>query len=192
MASSDAQIFEAALVDPMRFAAIFDRHIDPVRRYVVRRVGTSRSDDVVSEVFRIAFERRHAYDLGAESALPWLFGIAANVVRRDHRSQARGIAALERLGRRASVSIDPLLDAAERIDARNDVADLSDALFSLSEEEREVLLLVAWEELTPAQAAEALGLNPQTARTRLFRARQGIRRYLELASLTQEVPTDAT
>lgn len=199
MTASDADIIAASLVDPVRFAAIFDRHIDPVRRFVVRRVGASRGDDVVSEVFRVGFERRHAFLPDADSALPWLYGIAANLVRRDHRSTARGVAALERLGYCAPAAIDPLLDVAGQLDAANEVLELRDALLALREEERDVLLLVAWEQLSPTEAAETLGIDAGTARTRLHRARRNVRAHMGRATdpdtepdpFDQEVPSDA-
>jgi RNA polymerase sigma factor (sigma-70 family) len=191
MSLSDGGIIAASLADPVRFADIFDRHIDAVRKFVVRRLGESRSDDVVSEVFRVAFERRETFDVAAGSALPWLYGIATNLVRREHRSHARRLAALGRAdGRREPVG-DPLLDVAARIDARSDVRDLGAALISLSDGEREILLLVAWEELTPTEAAAVLGMPPETARTRLHRARLHIRSRLEQDGNTNEVATDA-
>lgn len=199
MTASDADIIAASLVEPVRFAAIFDRHIDPVRRFVVRRVGASRGDDVISEVFRVGFERRHTFLPEADSALPWLYGIAANLVRRDHRSTARGVAALERLSHRIPASIDPLLDVAARLDAENDVLELREALLALRDEERDVLLLVAWEQLSPTEAAETLGIDAGTARTRLHRARRNIRAHISGATnpdtesdpFDQEVSSDA-
>jgi RNA polymerase sigma-70 factor (ECF subfamily) len=199
MAASDADIIAASLADPVCFAAIFDRHIDPVRRFVVRRVGASRGDDVISEVFRVGFERRHTFLPDADSALPWLYGIAANLVRHDHRSTARGVAALERLGHRTRSAIDPLLDVAGQLDAENEVLELRDALLALREEEREVLLLVAWEQLSPTEAAQTLGIDAGTARTRLHRARRNIRARLardtnpdtEPDPFDQEVSSDA-
>jgi len=88
MRSSDSEVIASSMTHPIEFAAIFDRHVDPVRRFVVRRLGVGRSDDVVSEVFRIAFEQRERFDPAAPSALPWLYGIAGNLVRREHRNHA--------------------------------------------------------------------------------------------------------
>lgn len=106
MSASDGELIAASIDQPVRFAAIFDRHVDPVRRFVTRRLGAGRSDDVVGEVFRIAFEQRHSFDTTASSALPWLYGIAANLVRREHRSHARWLVALQRAdGRRDLASI---------------------------------------------------------------------------------------
>ncbi len=110
-------------------------------------------------MFRVAFERRETFDVEAHSALPWLYGIATNLVRREHRSHARRLALGQADGRRELVG-DPLLEAAQRIDARSDVQDLGAALVSLSDGEREILLLIAWEELTPTEAAAVLGIPP--------------------------------
>lgn len=192
MRSSDSEVIASSMAQPTEFAAIFDRYVDPVRRFVARRLGVGRSDDVVSEVFRIAFEQRDRFDSAAPSALPWLYGIAGNLVRREHRDHARWLAALERAdGRRDVGGGDPLLDAAARLDAGNDRALLAGALLALGADEREMLLLVAWEELTPAEAATVLGIPAATARTRLHRARLHIRAHLAQQGHTREATTDA-
>jgi RNA polymerase sigma factor (sigma-70 family) len=191
MSLSDGGMIAASLADPVRFAGIFDRHIDHVRRFVIRRLGESRGDDVVSEVFRVAFERRGTFDVASGSALPWLYGIATNLVRREHRSHARRLAALGRADGRRELVGDPLVDVAARLDARSELHDLGAALISLSDGEREILLLVAWEQLTPTEAAAVLGIPPETARTRLHRARLHIRTELERDGHNNEVTTDA-
>jgi hypothetical protein len=73
MSLCDGAMIAASLADPVRFGGIFDRHIDHVRKFVIRRLGESRGDDVVSEVFRVAFERRGTFDVAVGSALPWLW-----------------------------------------------------------------------------------------------------------------------
>jgi RNA polymerase sigma-70 factor (ECF subfamily) len=191
MSLSDGAMIAASLAEPVQFAGIFDRHIDHVRKFVIRRLGESQGDDVVSEVFRVAFERRETFDVAADSALPWLYGIAANLVRREHRSHARRLAALGRADGRRELMGDPLLDAAARLDARSELHELGAALIALSDGEREILLLVAWEQLTPSQAAAVLGIPPETARTRLHRARAHIRTERERDGHNNEVTTDA-
>ena len=179
MSAHDGEVVSLSLTDPSQFATIFDRHVDAVRRFVVRRLGSSRSDDVISEVFRVAFERRDVFDTHVESGLPWLYGIASNLVRRECRSRTRHAAALERVGGRREDMGDPYLDLVARVDARSELAGLRRAVLSLTDDEREMLLLVAWEQLSPTEAAAVLGIPPATARTRLHRARQQIRRQLE-------------
>lgn len=179
MSAHDGEVVSLSLTDPSQFATIFDRHVDAVRRFVVRRLGSSRSDDVISEVFRVAFERRDVFDTHVESGLPWLYGIASNLVRRECRSRTRHAAALERVGGLREDMGDPYLDLVARIDARSELAGLRRAVLSLTDDEREMLLLVAWEQLSPTEAAAVLSIPPATARTRLHRARQQIRRQLE-------------
>lgn len=191
MSASDGELIAASIDQPVRFAAIFDRHVDPVRRFVTRRLGSGRADDVVGEVFRIAFEQRRSFDTAASSALPWLYGIAANLVRREHRSHARWLAALQRADGRRDLSVDPLLDVAARVDAEAEREQLVTGLVALADADREVLLLVAWEQLAPTEAAAVLGIPAATARTRLHRARHQLRTHLERAGRPREVITDA-
>jgi RNA polymerase sigma-70 factor (ECF subfamily) len=101
------------------------------------------------------------------------------------------LATAKRANAHGNIVGDPLLDLAERMDARTDVRDLSKALTTLTGDEREVLLLVAWEQLSPTEAAAVLGIVPETARTRLRRARQRLRDHLERNEPTTEVSTDA-
>ena len=191
MGQSDGEVIAASLHEGLRFAAIFDRHVDAVRRFVTRRLGASAADDVVSEAFRVAFERRATFDASATSALPWLYGIAANLVRRQHRDHSRWLSALARANGRRDVAGDPLVDAGDRVDATSGRAALADALVQLADHEREVLLLVAWEQLTPTEVADVLGIPAATARTRLRRARQHVRAVLEGDGEQREVTTDA-
>ena len=112
-------------------------------------------------------------------------------MRREHRNHARWLTALERAdGRRDVGGSDPLLDAAARLDAGNDRALLVGALLTLRADEREMLLLVAWEELTPTEAAAVLGIPAATARTRLHRARLHVRAHLARQGHTREATTD--
>ena len=191
MSGHDGRTIAASIDRPAGFALIFDRHAEAVRRFVVRRLGDSRADDVIAEVFRIAFERRASFDVTASSALPWLYGIAANLVRREHRSHARWLTALARADGRQDRAIDPLLAVDARLDAASLRPVLVEALLTLVDIEREILLLVAWEDLRPRDAATALGIEPSIARVRLSRARSHVRNHLVRAGYTKETVPDA-
>lgn len=191
MSGDDGTTIAVSIERPAVFAVIFDRHAVPVRRFVIRRLGDDRADDVIAEVFRIAFERRATFDASASSALPWLYGIAANLVRREHRAHARWLTAVGRAGNSADPLTDPLLDVEARLDAAALRPALIDALLALSEAQREVLLLVAWEALRPAQVATVLGLDQVTTRVYLLRARRHVRDHLSRAGITKEMVPDA-
>ena len=166
---ADNVVIAESFVTPASFGPIFDRHFDPIHAYLQRQLGTDLADDLASETFLVAFDRRASFDLGRESARPWLFGIAANLTRRHHRDVRRRLNAYARTG------VDPALDAFDGIEERADAAALRGALGAalaqLPKEELETLLLHAWAELTYSEIAEALGVPVGTVRSRLNRTR---------------------
>jgi len=149
--------------DPAAFVALFWRHGPAVHAYLSRRAGRQDADDLLSEVWLRAFTGRA--DRRSPEALPWLYGIARNVLSAHWRRQARPRAHAE-----LSDELDPWADADARVDATAQRATIDRVLATLSKDEREVLLLVVWEQLTPAEVAAVLGLPQGTARSRLHRA----------------------
>lgn len=134
--------------------------------FLARRVGGAAAEDLLGDVFTAGFVARMRvvpHDSG--SALPWLYGIAHNVVR-AHLRRRPGTATVELY---QSVDWDAVDD---RLDAGARRGELRAALGSLSPGERDLLLLVAWEGLSPSEAGHALGLTPTAARSRLHRARK--------------------
>jgi RNA polymerase sigma factor (sigma-70 family) len=174
---ADAVVIERSLREPDRFSEIFDRHYADIHGYASRRLGASLADDVAAETFLIAFDRRRRYDLAEPNARPWLYGIASNLIARHHRAEVRQYRALARAGAAEAVDGD-----AERVDGRVDAAAqrarLAAALVEIAERDREVLLLVAWAQLSCEEAARALGIPAATARSRLHRARRKTRAAL--------------
>jgi RNA polymerase sigma-70 factor (ECF subfamily) len=175
---ADPEVIRRSIAAPELFGLIFDRYAATIHRYLSRRIGTEHADDVMAETFLIAFRERDRYDPGRPDALPWLYGIAANLLRRHRREEVRQYRALARTG------VDPALDSgADRIVARvaatSDVRRLAEVLARLSVQEREVLTLMAHAELTPTQVAEALEIPAGTVRSRLHSARTKIRKALE-------------
>lgn len=163
---SDADLLSQARVRPELLGLLYERHARPVHRYLSRRVGAAAADDLLGEVFVAAVEARlRVRPHPSGSALPWLYGIAANVLRSARR----------RVG--GLVPHDTAVPAVDwdAVDARLDAAarrtELRAALATLTDAERDLLLLVAWEGLTPAEAGEVLGLTAVAARSRLHRAR---------------------
>ncbi|HEV3478678.1 MAG TPA: RNA polymerase sigma factor [Gaiellaceae bacterium] len=164
---SDAVVIEHSLVEPQAFAAIFDRHFDAVHAYARRRLGGSLAEEVASETFVRAFDRRRTFDRSRVDARPWLFGIAANLMRRHWRTERRRLRALARL--QPGRGEEPW--AEER-------ADLVPALDALPAREREALFLYALVDLSYEEIAEALDVPIGTVRSRLSRARDRIRKQL--------------
>ncbi len=176
---NDAEIIAASERDPACFASIFDRHFTAIHRYLHARVGSTIADDLAAETFTVAFRLRGNYDLRRSNARPWLFGIAANLLRHHRRDERRRFLAYARAGARA------LPDATwegvdDRLDARAAVPVLARALAALRPGDREILLLHAWADLTYEEIAEALSLPVGTVRSRLFRARRKLRELLHV------------
>ncbi len=172
---TDAELIAASVTRPDAFRAVFERHYDVILRYCRRRVGGD-GDDLASEVFLRAFDRRDRYDLERADARPWLFGIATNLVAGARRSETRRLRAFARLGR------DPQEWSADQANARVDAARqssvLAEAVRSLGRGDRDVLLLRAWGDLSYDEIAEALAIPLGTVRSRLNRARQHVQTHL--------------
>jgi RNA polymerase sigma factor (sigma-70 family) len=176
-ADTDAAIIARSLAEPERFARVFDRHYSRIHAFAARRLGPGLADDVASETFLIAFDRRHRYDAAHPDAAPWLYGIASNLISRHRRAELRRLRALARAG--AAERVDGHDDlVAGRVDARALRARLAAALAGIRTPDREVLLLVAWAGLSLEEAARALEVPAGTARSRLHRARRRTRAAL--------------
>jgi RNA polymerase sigma-70 factor (ECF subfamily) len=172
--ADDAAVVEQSLEQPELFGALYDRHAADIHRYTARRLGGQVADDITSETFLIAFRTRRRFDTSRDSARPWLFGIAARLVGRHRRSEARALRALARTG------CDPVAEswteqADDRVTARAAERRLADALAGLSARDRNVLLLVAWADLTYKEVADALDISVGTVGSRLNRARRKVR-----------------
>ena len=177
---ADAEALLASLEQPHRFAEIFDRHWTPIHRYCAARLGVDRGEEVAAETFTIAFDHRGRFDPTRGTVRSWVFGIAANRVRREHRTTARARRAITRLTAQPSPAADDATVA--RVDAQARDDELAAALDGLRADERDVLLLAALTDLTYAEMADALGTPIGTVRSRLSRARTKAAGRLEMAS----------
>lgn len=171
---TDAMIIGRSVRAPECFGAIFDRHVTEVHGYLSRRTGSGTADGLVGDVFRIAFENRSRYRTDRPSALPWLYGIAANVLRQHRRTEHRQLRLVDRLTVEATArNVEEGESARSR--ARDDVAIVVEVLAELPEAEREAVLLYAWEDLSYEEIATTQDVPLGTVRSRLNRARRRIR-----------------
>jgi RNA polymerase sigma factor (sigma-70 family) len=146
-----------------RFEALYRGHCDRIAAFVYRRTPAATADDVVAEVFLIAWRRLEEVP---RDELAWLLRIARGVLANRRRGEGRRralherllahVAGEERAGEDASEGDSPVLRA----------------LACLGERDREVLLLVAWDGLDRGRAARVLGISPGAFAVRLHRARR--------------------
>lgn len=158
---------------PDAFVEVARRHEVAIHGYLARRADRQAADDLLAEVWLRAFAARGGYDTGYGDARPWLYGIARNVLREYWRTRSG-----EEPAPIAETKVDPWDGVIDRLDSAERAKAVMSAVRALPAAEREVLLLVAWEQLTPAEAAKVLGIPPGTARSRLHRARAALRQVL--------------
>lgn len=161
------------------FGTLFERHEHAVRSYCHRRTGSlDEAEDLTSIVFLEAWRRRAEVQLHGNSLLPWLFGVAGNVLRHRWRTAARHRAALSRLPV-LQVQGDHADGVAARIDDVNGLDRTQRAFRQLKPADQEVLALCVFQELDHAAAAVALGVPVGTVRSRLSRARARLSALVE-------------
>ncbi|GLZ16193.1 DNA-directed RNA polymerase sigma-70 factor [Actinomadura sp. NBRC 104425] len=156
--------------DERRFTAIYDDCRQRVWAYAAARAGRQLADEVVSETFAVAWRRLRDVP---DPPLPWLLGVARNVLRDNHRAQRRREEFARELRHWTTASAG---DIADGVTERHAVLR---ALAALPEADREVLILVAWQGLTPRDAARVVGCSSAALRVRLHRARRRLRRAVE-------------
>ena len=149
-----------------KFRQVFDAYFEALSRYCLRRISESEVNDVVAEVFAVAWRKVDRMPDG-ENALPWLYGVARNEIRNRHRSNRRLLALTDKIGGQANhpdLGPEPIVVRKAQLD------ELMSALASLRPEDQELLLLRTHEELDLAQIAIVIGSSPEAARKRLTRA----------------------
>ena len=172
---SDADCLARSLREPKAFELIFDRHFGALHRYLHRRAGRDLADELAAETFALAFERRASCRAGG-SVLPWLYGIATNVLRRRRRAERRQLRAYGRSGVDRWAAYED--EAASRVDGSSLGVRLARALAAMRPRERDALLLYALADLSYEEIAFALEVPVGTVRTWLHRARRIAQREL--------------
>jgi RNA polymerase sigma factor (sigma-70 family) len=175
MVRTDIELWaSAADGDGDAFAVLFRRYANPIYNFCFRRTADwTLAEDLTSRTFLEAWRRRAEVRLFGDSLLPWLYGVAANVVRAESRSRRRRRDAYARIPLPLD-ALDVADEVAERLDDERTMQRIVDALKELGEIDRDVLVL-AWQRMSYAEIAHALDLPVGTVRSRLSRARARLR-----------------
>ena len=180
--ASDETLASRLRCDPEVFTEIYDRYFRAIYLYVAGRLGSSPAEDVAAETFAVAYGQRDRFDPGRGSLRPWLFGIATNLIARYRRKEARHYRALARAqDEPAAASHEDRVIA--QVAARRLLPELLTALSTLSEGERDVLLLVALAQFSHEEVAQALGISAGTVGSRLSRARKRLHQAISQEAL---------
>lgn len=158
--------------DEARLEALFRAHYRDVAAYVRRRAELNLVEDVVAETFLVAWRRLDEVPVNAR---PWLLGVARKTLATQRRSGARRRSLVTRL-------------EAQRLNEHDEQPNelgVADALMRLSEKDREAITLVAWDGLSPNEAAIVVGQSPVAFRVRLHRAKRRLRQRLDAGQLAR-------
>lgn len=190
---TDCELLVASRVETAAFEELYRRHVDATIRFAARRAN--RPSDVVDLVAAVWLEvvaSLDRYEPARGDALPWILGIAANLCATEQRRQAREREVVRRLGARRSPSEDDYKRLESAIDASSVAPALRESLRALPPGERAVAELVLLDELTPEEAAVALGVRAAAIRMRLARARRKLRAVADgrtpRVTFAEEVP----
>ncbi|MFF3671725.1 RNA polymerase sigma factor [Microtetraspora malaysiensis] len=167
-----------------RFTALYDACYPSVYAYAVSRAGRQLAEEVASETFCVAWRR---IDDVPDEALPWLLGVARNVLRESYRADARRQSLESELAAWAAAGEHTTGDVADAVTER---AAVLRALATLSDGDRELLTLVAWHGLRAADAAKVVGCSTATYFVRLHRARRRLERALVVAAVGEPDAVD--
>ncbi|MFC7830880.1 RNA polymerase sigma factor [Streptomyces sp. NPDC057375] len=165
-----------AQCDGSAFEPLVRRHSAALHAYFARRAPAA-ADDLLAELWLQAYSARRGFDPARGPARAWLFGVARNVLAGHWRRTSQERAS----GPHSDIVGDPWQAVDHRLDAAAAGPELRRAIGDLPPAERELLLLVAWEELSPTEAAAVTGIPAGTARSRLYRARTRLREALSLS-----------
>jgi len=154
-----------------RFEDIVDEVFEPLQRYLYRRMPADSVDDVLSETLMVVWRRLD--EVPSDASLPWCYGVARKVLSNHRRGDQRRLRLVDRLtAEPRPVATDP-----QGIDDGD--PHLEAALELLSDQERELIHLWAWEQLEPREIALVVDSTPNAISLRLTRAKQKLANSLE-------------
>lgn len=159
------------------FEALYREQLSRVFAFLARRVGPDLAEDLTAQVFVEAWAGRDRYDAEHGVAAGWVFGIATNLLRRHHRHEETQLRAYARLGEDPAATFDESA-VVERVMVRNGWTVVAAVLAELSDDDRDILTLAGWANLSYAEIAAALGMPTGTVKSRLSRARTQLARRL--------------
>lgn len=168
-------------VSEAEFKVVYDRHFDAVARYCLRRLPAQSAHDAVSDVFLTAWRRFPSMPRGEES-LPWLYGVAKNVVRNVDRSQRRSLRLSARINSEPRY---PEPSPELQLVRSEEDAELRRGLETLKPDDQEVLRLRAFEGLSMKQISVAIGCSEEAAKKRVSRA---LNRLRKAAAIDKPIP----
>lgn len=170
------------------FNQLYERHHRAILAYCVRRAARADADEAAAETFAVAWRRRNDAAAG-DRGLPWLYGVARNVLSHQRRSAGRFRRLTEKV---TAIHPPPPPDPDTVVVERQEYLRVREAVAALADNDREVLLLSAWEGLSHKEIAAVLGCSQAAVDKRLVRAKQRLSRKYDTLTNTHRPPASAT
>ncbi len=172
---SDRELLAVLRTDRVAFGQFYRRHVDGVIGFAGRRLSEPADvADLVSNTFLAVLTGAGSFDPERGEPRAWLYGIASKQVSNLRRRRRRESEMQRRLAGRRHLDFDDHTRLEERIDAARVSEEMEAALARLRPGNREALLLVAVDGLTPTEAAQVLGISAAALRMRLTAARRAV------------------
>jgi RNA polymerase sigma factor (sigma-70 family) len=187
---SDTELWARAPADPEAFGVLFERHARSVYNFCFRRTGDwSLTEDLVSAVFLETWRRRREVEITSTSAslLPWLLGVATNLLRNERRLRRRLASVIDRLNPHERQP-DFADDVVGRLSDEQQMRTVLRTVERLPQHELDVITLYAWGHLSYEDIAAALSIPVGTVRSRLSRARASLRELTSASKHEQDDP----
>lgn len=177
---TDRELLAALARDRVAFEVFYRRHVGRVIRFAARRLSEPADvADLAAATFVEVLTSARSYDPARGEPGAWLLGIATRLIANGQRRQGREAVALRRIAGRRLIEPDDFERLEEQIDASRASSTTLEAMATLKPRDREALLLVGAEGLTPAEAAAVLGISGAAFRMRLRSARRALAQALE-------------
>ena len=159
-----------------RFRTLYEEHYADIRSYCLRRLPVEAANDAAAEIFIVAWRKLNKVPEGRAARL-WLFGVAKNVVAHQHRSRSQAKRLRSKLEQTADRSVDAAAPESVVVQRSQDRA-VVEALGRMKPDDRELIRLKMWEELSHAEIGEVFGISAHAVDMRIQRAGKKLARLL--------------
>jgi RNA polymerase sigma-70 factor (ECF subfamily) len=187
---TDQELLAVLGTDRLAFEVFYRRHVGRVIRFAARRLSEPADvADLTAATFVEALTSAPSYDVSRGEPGGWLLGIAGRLIANGQRRRGREAAALRRIASRRLIEPDDFERLEEQIDASRATTSTLAVMSALKPRDREALLLVGAEGLTPSEAAAVLGISGPAFRMRLRTARRALARALDSSGEACAIPS---
>lgn len=169
------QLVEEAKRNPERFAALYDKYVEQIYRYVYRRVSDQDlAEDLVSQTFYDALSHLKSYEYKGYPFSAWLYKIAHNNVLKWYRTNSRS----------QKVDLDDIVElksdenVSEEEHLRREKEGIMDLLHKLEYEERELIRLKYFEEVSNIEIGQIMGITANNVGVKLYRALKRLKQLM--------------